>query len=69
MGKPSRKLVKHNIQELIVNLTQCDDSDNCKRCKHRNECLKHTRNVLAWVLDVFGNTIDIDTTRSDGVYL
>jgi len=69
MGKLSKQAVKHNIDELIENLTQCNEGDDCRRCKSRNECLRHTRNILAWVLDVFGNRIEIDESRSGEQYL
>ena len=65
----SKKDVKIDIDEIIENLRQCEDDPNCKRCSERHECLSHTRVVLAWILEVFSNRMDIDENQSRGVYL
>ena len=53
MGKLSKDETLDLMDEMIKNLRQCDEGDDCRKCPDRKECLRNTRNVLSWVLEVF----------------
>ena len=59
--KANPKQVMLDVKELIDNMRQCNDKDNCKKCKERYECIRHTRYVLSWILEVLiAKSDDID---------
>ena len=68
MGKYTKKEKKKAIVEmkhLIENLRMCDNRANCRRCSHKHECLKHTRNVLSWILETFVVSVDMSDKKID----
>ena len=69
MVKLTKKETKEQIDLLITNLRMCDPDRNCKKCKHKNECLNQTRHILSWILEVFSVRMGMNSSNSSGVYL